>query len=133
MRSAAADPIPQAITPSLRLNGISRKRRMATTDNELQSGRRLNLHQYKRNETANVDFFNPMTVYETSVLRARFFDTVFSRLNTRNQIALLGLEERLRPFGYSLHRGRHYPYRCEPSVFADWELIKYPLVQRAHV
>jgi hypothetical protein len=86
------------------------------------SSRRLNLHQYRSNSTLSVHFFNPLTTYTSCVRRAAYFDSVHARVNSLNRSALSRIEDRLRPFGYSLRRDKHYPYRCEKSVFADWQL-----------
>jgi len=113
---------------SYRLQRPSREQkastRMATTiRGSVETGKRLlNLEQYRMGIGASSDFFDPALVYETSIRRLYGFDLAYKRFSLQNRTALGRIEQRLRPFGYSLRRGQHFPYRCGTNILSAWEL-----------
>jgi hypothetical protein len=54
--------------------------------------------------------------------RANGFDKAHRLMDEQQRTIIQRVERRLKQFGYSLAEGRHYPFRCEPSVLSDWEI-----------
>jgi hypothetical protein len=54
--------------------------------------------------------------------RVNGFDKAHQLMDEQQRNIIQRIEKRLRRFGYSLVEGRHYPYRCESSVFSEWEI-----------
>lgn len=83
----------------------------------------MNLFQYRANVTVSkYDFFNPVESYGSCFGRINGFDKAYYLMTSEQKKIIHRTEQRLMRFGYSLAEGRHYPYRCQSTVFSDWDI-----------